>query len=134
MSEDIHWFTDESRARALGPLPPRRLYYVPAEIWREKSAVRNSPHHPGEQTTRPLVEPPVMPFAPSNPGRGPLDLDCERDEGLPESPRYRVGSMAEAPAHVEPVGRVTEFKTRSKARAWLKVFWLILTGQWRFPE
>lgn len=63
-----------------------------------------------------------------------LDLHRARVEGLYQGARLAMGSVAKDPTPAGSGRHASTFKARSKARAWLKVFWLILTGRWRFPE
>jgi len=57
-----------------------------------------------------------------------------RNEEFQRSVRQRQEAVGANAGHDQRSDRVAPFKARSKARSWLKVFWLIITGQWRFPE
>jgi len=112
-----------------------RLYLLQAASAHEHDPTGSSPPTDRQQAGGTLVyDLPVL----DAPSRAfdiwSVDLHRARVEGLYKGARLAMGPVVENTAPIEPQRRVTDLKTRCKAVAWLKVFWLILTGQWRFPE
>lgn len=128
--ENLDRQTNQGGSGPTGTVIKHRVYMLPAEFWRQKRALRSTPHRPN-QTLGTLVQlAPVRNASSRALVERIVDLDCAGVESLLGDPRDRVGSLVEGPAHVEPAGRAARLQARCPKA--LKLAWLLLTGRYRF--